>query len=310
MLINIDKKAYYDIFSEDPHPFVSKKFVDINGYKVDQVLMLVEDSMKPKIGIIAGIQDRSLLCPFSAPFGGFHFTHELIYISVINSFIEDLKRYAISKGLSFIKITLPPNIYHQTINSKLINSLFNSGFKIKALDITSWVDLKSFENRFSQKRSREYLKQALNNGLFFKPVTQIDEKLEAYELIRMNRSQFGRRIFMSFEDLEKINEIWNVDYFVVKDKNDEILASAIFYRAHKSIVYAVFWGDNEKGRSKRAMNFCLFNLWNYYKQSGFKFLDISISSEEGIPNEGLLRFKETHEAISSLRYTFTWSPDA
>lgn len=309
MLINIEANSYYNIFTVDPNPFISRKFIDINSHKVEKVFMLVEDHSKPSIGIIAGLKDSNLFCPFSAPFGGFHFRNELLCVSTINSFIENLKCFIKTNGFNSIQIVLPPNIYHQTFDAKLINCLYNEGFKVKTPDITSWVNLESFDNKFSQKRTTESLKQAMKHGLNFKILTQINEKLEAYELIMCNRRQFGRPLYMTFKDLKEINNIWDIDYFVVNDGSDSILASAIFYRAHKSIVYAVFWGDNEKGRALGVMNFFLFNLWKHYKQSGFKYIDISISSVEGIPNEGLLRFKEMHEAISSLRYTFTWTND-
>ncbi|MCB0806728.1 MAG: hypothetical protein KDC05_13095, partial [Bacteroidales bacterium] len=71
------------------------------------------------------------------------------------------------------------------------------------------------------------------------------------------------------------------------------------------ITYAVFWGDSENGRPLRAMDFMLFNLWNHYKDRKFKYIDLGISTESGIPNSGLLRFKETHDCTSSLRFSFS-----
>jgi len=307
MLINISENEYQKKFPENPHLFLSKEFINLNKSKADQILWLVEDSPNPTIGIVVGLIDSFLYSPFSAPFGGFHFNNELIYISFINEFIGKMKGFIQENSLKGISITLPPNIYHETINSKFINCLFNNDFKIKTIDITSWVDLESYSNRFSHKSSREYINQALKNGLHFHLTTQISEKIEAYELIRMNRLRKDRPIFMSFEDLEKTNDFLKSDYFVVKNKNNEIVASAIIYQTPNQIAFAVFWGDNEKGRPLRAMDFCVYNLLNYYKQSGYKYLDIGISTEEGFPNEGLLRFKETHEATSSLRHTFTWS---
>jgi hypothetical protein len=55
------------------------------------------------------------------------------------------------------------------------------------------------------------------------------------------------------------------------------------------------------------MDFLALNLFNHYKKLGFKFIDIGISSEAGIPNEGLVRFKEIHNCTSSLRFSFSWS---
>jgi len=310
MIIDVDAKTYKSLFQIDPHPFISEKFVDLNSDKVERILRLVNNPDKPSLGLIVGVRNRILLSPFSAPFGGFHFNHELVYAGVINEFIRDIKLFIQLNDIDGIQLTLPPDIYLQTINSKIINSLYYNDFKINSVEITNWVNLNLFENKFKQKSAREYLNQALRKDLSFQLVTEIDDKYKAYELIKMNRMRFGRPIYMTFDDLVKIEKIWETDYFIVYDKNHEVLASAIFYRAHETIAFALFWGDNEVGRPLRAMDFCAFNLWSYYKKSGYQFIDLGISTESGIPNEGLLRFKETHEAVSSLRYSFSWSQKA
>jgi hypothetical protein len=114
---------------------------------------------------------------------------------------------------------------------------------------------------------------------------------------------------MTFDNLMDISKLWPVDFFQVTDKTDKMVAAAILYRGHPKIIQAIFWADSEPGRSLRAMDFCLFNLWNHYKNLGYNFVDVGISTESGIPNEGLLRFKETHESFSSPRFTFSWSPE-
>jgi hypothetical protein len=85
-----------------------------------------------------------------------------------------------------------------------------------------------------------------------------------------------------------------------------MVASAIFYRFTSNIAYAVFWGDNLLGRSLNAMDYLIFNLWNHYKSLGYIYIDIGNSTEYGIPNETLLRFKEIHECDSSLRFRFSY----
>ena len=306
MLINISENEYYQKFPSDPHLFISREFVNLNKSKTEQIFRLVEEHSSPSLGLVTGLKDGYLLSPFSAPFGGFHFSHELVYVSVINEFIQNLKCFIKSNSLKGIQITLPPNIYSETINAKLINCLYNNGLKIMTLDITNWVDLKSYNQKFNIGNSRTYLNQAINHGLMFKLTTQTKEKLEAYDVIKMNRTRLERPLYMSFDDLQKTNKICEIDYFTVEYINNETVAAAIFYRADPTIVYGLFLGDTEMGRKLRAMDFCTYNLWNHYKQYGYKYIDFGISSEEGIPNEGLLRFKETHEATSSLRYTFTW----
>ena len=304
MLIEIDSERYRKLFPLDPHPFVSKSFIELNKSKADRIVYLIIDSDKPEIGLIAGVRKGILSSPFSAPFGGFHFRKEIMYITEIDHFITSLKGIPFSADYNGIDIILPPDIYHPSFNAKMLNSLIRNNFKLSSADITNWVDLHSFSGSFRQRNSREYYRQALRNELSFDLISDIDETKQAYNLISENRAKFGRPIFMSFEDIEETGELWPVDFFKVCNPDDVMVASAIFYRNHPYICYAVFWADNEIGRPLRAMDFLSYNLWAYYKDLGYKYIDLGISTEEGVPNEGLLRFKESHEAVSSLRYKF------
>lgn len=308
MLIDIGAKEFYKYFPHSYHPFLLKDFIELNKHKSDRLVWLADTSNNPSIGLIAGDINGFLFSPFSAPFGGFHVSSEFITISQICNFIESLKEYISVNRLKGIKIILPPDIYAPVMNAKLINCLKNNGFAIETMDITSWVNLDNFQDRFSHSKARQYLNQAVKNGLQFKLVNEKKDKQSTYTIIKENRESLQRPIYMSFEDIEKVNTIWEVDYFLTRDGAGNDLASAIIYRAHPQIAYAVFWGDNEKGRSLRAMNFTVFNLWMYYKKLGYKLIDIGISTENGIPNEGLIWFKESHDAESSLRYSFKWIP--
>lgn len=303
MIFNISPKDYYKCFKEIQNPFLQEKFIELNSYKVDNILYLVNNAERPAIGIILGAKGGILLSPFSAPFGGFNYTHENIYIGEIEKFIEDLKDYFSLNKYFSINIVLPPSIYGNSFNAKAVNVLIRTGFNLKATDITNFVDLNRFEEKFQQRNSREYYNQAVRNKLTFVILQNADDKKYAYDLISDNRKKFGRPIYMSFEDIIRTSEIWHVEFFGVFTIDGGMVASGIFYRFHKKIVYATFWGDNEEGRKFRAMDFLSFNLWSHYKKSGYSFVDLGISTEqEGIPNEGLLRFKESHEAISEIKF--------
>lgn len=307
MLIDVDPKTYGRCFRSDPHPFVCAPFVDLNRGKVEQVVRLVREGDKPALGLVAGLKDRTLHSPFSAPFGGFHFRHELVYIGEIERFLDSLKSYIRSQGLAGVDITLPPDIYHRTFNAKTVSCLIRGGFRQETPEITNWVDLAEFDGEFSQKNSREYYRQALRNGLVFEPVDGAGERAEMYELIRQNRQQFGRPIHMTLDDVLAMNRLWPVDFFKVSDAGRAMVAAAMLYRSHPGICHFLFMGDNEAGRGLRAMDFLISSVWSTYKKLGFRYIDLGISTEQGAPNEGLLRFKESHDCVSSLRYRFVWS---
>ncbi len=305
MLVEVNDETFRKYFPADPHPFISNLFIELNKSKVDRIVRLVENIDKPEIGFVAGIRNNVLFSPFSAPFGGFHFKKENIYADKIDSFIASLKEYCLLNNLDEFKIVISPDIYNQTFNSKCINSLLRTGYNSELPEITSWINLQNFQGKYKQKNSREYYRQAVRNSLVFEHTTVERDKSDVFELICENRAKFGRPIYMSLEDINNTEKLWPVDFFKVSTVDGSIVASAIFYRFHPEIIYAVFWGDNDLGRPLRAMDFMLLNLWSYYKELGFKYIDLGISTENGIPNTGLLRFKETHEAVSSLRYTFS-----
>ena len=310
MLIEVDTSTYNKHFPVNPNPFISEAFIELNKRKADKVVRLIDNSDKPVMGLTAGIKEGILKSPFSAPFGGFHFRNENIYISKIEDNIKSLQQYIISQQFKGIDLILPPNIYHETFNAKVINSLIRMGFRYSIPEITNWINLNQFKEEFTQKNSREYYRQAIRNELSFNISDDIKENEDLYELIRQNRAKFGRPIFMSFHDIINTGRLWPVDFFKVTSRDGLLVASAIFYPFHSEICYAVFWGNNETGRPLRAMDFLAFHLWNHYKGLGYNYIDLGISTEQGNPNEGLLRFKESHDSTSSLRYTFSWhAPD-
>jgi hypothetical protein len=306
MLIEVDPKRYRRAFSSDPHPFISDAFIELNAGKVERVVRLVDDSSRPDIGLIAGLKKRILRSPFSAPFGGFNFRHEIVYASRIDKFIESLKSYAASESIDAIEITLPPDIYHPTFNAKTVNSMFRNGFRVRSLEITNWVDLETFDGQFSEQNSREYYRQSLRNGLQFRPAADDGERMEAYRLVAQNRARFGRPIYMSFDDVMNTSALWPTDFFMVTAADGTLVAAAILYRNRSDICYFLFAGDCPAGRPLRAMDHLFLYIWAHYKSLGFRYIDLGISTEDGHPNEGLLRFKESHNSVSSVRFTFFW----
>ena len=306
MIQNINRESFKYYFPEDPHPFISDEFIELNSLKTDTVVRLVQDEEKKHMGLVAGIQNGILSSPFSAPFGGFHCKNENIYSGIIENFINELMVYAIAENLKNIKITLPPDIYNPSLNAKLVNTLIRAGFKMEIPDITNWVNLEQFNGVYHHPASRTYYNQSVRKNLAFHQVYDLVQMKQIYDLIVENRARMGRPIYMSFNDLIKTGKILPADYFKVINIKGELIAGAIFYRAHPTISFAVFWGDAENGRSDRAMDYLVLQLWNFYKKLGYQYIDLGTSTEGGIPNEGLLRFKETHECISALRYTFKW----
>lgn len=305
MILNINSAEFKYFFPTDPHLFVSEAFINLNAFKVDKIVRLIQDTDKVQLGLIAGITNGVLKAPFSAPFGGFHFKNENIYTTAIESYITDLLDYAAASDLTEVRLTLSPDIYSQSFNAKLVNVLIRMNFNMVIPEITNWVDLDEFNGTYSHNASRTYYNQSVKNKLEFHQTDKKDEMEAIYNLIVENRTRMGRPIYMTFNDLLGMGNLFDIDYFKVITEDGQLVAGGMFYHSNSQTAYAVFWGDALEGRPLRAMDYLIFKLWEFYKNKGFKYIDLGISTESGIPNEGLLRFKETHECVSALRYSFT-----
>ncbi len=307
MLKEISEKEFYSLFTSKQNPFLSKEFYLLNKEKVEEVKFLINDEPKPTIGMILGRVEQSLLSPYSAPFGGIHYSHSNIYIDKIEAFAENIKEYFYLNQYHFFKCVFPPSIYGVSFNHKMINAMVRKGFKLETPELTSYVNLNDFNYRFTHKSSREYYNQALRNKLVFKPVSDDKTKQEIVDLIKENRERSGRKLRMNFEDFMKIESIWDVNYFGIFNSENLMVAGAIFYVfPNDKLVYTAIWGDSNDGRNLRAMDFLTFESWSHFKKNDFHYIDLGISTEDNaVPNEGLLRFKETHEAITEMRYILT-----
>lgn len=296
---------YKESFLQSTNPYISIPFLELNAHKADKLLCFSNKQVRPDIGIVFGLKNNQLFSPFSAPFGGFHYRHEHVYVEEVDLFLSDLKKYFEKETYPKLSITLPPDIYTTNMNAKFINSFIRNGYNLSSYEITNQICLNEIQESYQHRSAREYYLQAQRKGLEFKKVDSLKDVSTCYQIVSENRRRLGRPIYMNLEDLLLMKTLWPVDFFLVFDANNEPVSSGIFYRAHKEIVQAVFWGDTEAGRPLRAMDFMILELCKYYKSAQFSWIDLGISTETGKPNSGLLRFKETHESTSSIRYTFS-----
>ena len=301
------EKKYKNYFPDDPNPFVSEGFINLTKHKVDRIVRLVNSDKDVCIGLVAGIKDNSLLAPFSAPFGGFHYKYEAIFYNQIYDFILGLKRYITDENIETIKITLSPNVYNPCINAKLVNAFVRLGFTMNTPDIISYMDLRHFDGEWCKSEVRQNCNRAIRNGLTFSHVIDEASIKDAFDIISGNRTGQKRHIYMSLNDLLEVNSVIPVDFFLVRNMRGDNIGSGVFYRGHKKIVQGIFVGDLLSSRNLGAMDFLFLNVFNYYKENGFDFIDLGKSSSDGEPNVGLIRFKEIHNCISTLGYSFSLS---
>ena len=308
MLIEVSKDVYRKHFPTDLNPYLSEAFLELVGFKVDRIVRLMSDNHA--MGLIAGLRDNMLLSPFSAPFAGFHYSHEYLSYEIIYDFISELKNYVRDQGLKCVSVTLPPDLYQTCMNAKCINAFVRQQYTMTTPEVINWIDLRKFDGSFVKHTVTQNYRKALRNNLTFNVVTDEESIHQVYMIIFRNRNIQGRKIHMSLNDIVKVKTIMPVDFFLIKDSCGNNLGAGVFYRGHEKIAQGIFVGDDLVNRSLGVMDLFFASVFEYYKQMDYDFIDLGASGVNGEPSVGLLRFKEIHNCASSLKFTFTWSPDS
>jgi len=308
MLIEVSKDVYRKYFPTDLNPYITESFLRLVGSKTDKIVRLMR-SDDHSMGLIAGLKDNILCAPFSAPFAGFHYSHEYLSCDIIFDFISQLKNFVRENNLHRVTITLPPDLYQTNLNAKCVNVFVRLGFTMSIPEVVNWIDLKKFDGTWVKVSVAQNYRKALRNQLSFHVVSDDQSIQEVYMIISRNREIQGRKIHMSLNDIVQVNTIMPVDFFLIKDSHGDSMGAGVFYRGHEKIAQGIFVGDDLNNRSIGIMDLLYASIYEYYKKMDYDFIDLGASGLNGEPNIGLIRFKEIHNCTTSLKYTFSWSPD-
>lgn len=306
-ILEVSVIEYTEVIKTPYHVFNTTAFNDLNINKCDEVFYLLFREGKFRLGIIGGIKNKIFYSPFSAPFGSFSYISSDVRFQYIENALKLLKRWAVEKGFVSISLTLPPSIYGNSFIAKQCNCLFREGFEISDVNLNYSFDLDSFDDNYPESiwyNARKNLRKSMNNGLLFAMCTNNEEKKIAYDIILKNRKSRGYPLRMSWQQVSDTVQIINSDFFQVYNDKRTSVASAVVFHISDSIVQVVYWGDIQGYSEMKPMNFLSFKIFEYYKSSGKKIVDIGPSTENSVPNYGLCEFKESIGCRIEPKFTF------
>ncbi len=280
--------------------FHSAAFNNLNAHKVDKVEYWLYKDNKFRFGIIVGYDGRLIKSPFSSPIGSIECLTESVDIEKLNLAIRELCEI-ISDD---IKLIVPPAFYNENLVNYSLNSFFNNGFKILYQDINYHFETKDLDHYTSliDRSAKKNLNKSLSFNYEFVLCHSLSEKKLCYEIIKQNRLQRGFPLRLSFNDLTAMENLTQVYYNLLKIDGN-IVASSISYKVSEKYSIVVYWGNLVEYNHLRPMNLLAFNLFHQMKTEGFTHIDIGHSTENGIPNFGLCKFKENIGCKTSLKYT-------
>jgi hypothetical protein len=262
------------------------------------------------MGIIIGESGNQVSSPFSAPFGGFSSVDKNPKIDIVEKSLIALINWVHKKGFKTLNITLPPDFYNRNLTSKIQNSLYRLGFQQDRLDLNYQFHLLKFNETYLSdciwyNARKNYLRSTSFDDLNFTKLDELEQKT-AYDVISENRKEKGYPLRMTWEQVQKTNEVVTIDYFLVS-KGVTPIGAAITFHVSQEVVLVVYWGDISAYSECKTMNYLSYNLFKYYSQTNIQIVDIGPSTENSIPNLGLCDFKESIGCDVSTKLSFSYT---
>ncbi len=198
------------------------------------------------------------------------------------------------------EFTISPEFYGLE-SSLIVSAILNSGASIKTMELNNHIELKTYQgmNRANTKK----LKQ-LKDKLYIAKQSSANDLRAIYDLLTLNREAKGHMLSLSFDNLSKLFNKFSEEFncWAVYDAEDNLRAGAITIDMNKIVRYVFYWGDKIVDHDNLSPVVLLADhLIKQTEKKGFLYLDLGVSSINGIINPGLRHFKRSLGAVDSFK---------
>ncbi len=246
--------------------------------------------------------------PHRGTYGGFNFIKDIDLSSIYES-VKLLIDYFKEKNIKELIFVQSPFSHNIELCTSVFNALLTNKFYISnqefnqslVVDNTPMIDkmMRNNKKRF-KKCEREDFK-----------FTQVFTETEFEAVHKMNeasRKRKGIKISMTFEQIMTMYRLFPNDmYFFNVTQNGVAAASSICIRINSNVLHIFYWGDADGFESYSPIAFLANGIYEFAAKNNFKMMDAGISTFEGIPNFGLITFKENLGFTSSLKLTYSYN---
>jgi hypothetical protein len=305
---SINKTEYQKLFDKPDLPYNCVEYTTLFSQNCDEIVYLLIHEDNFYCGLIAGIREKAIYSPFSAPFSIFSFKGKRIDNLILDQLITLVENYALRLNLNAISYILPPYFYNKELISLLIFSFFKHNYH-PYIDINQYYstsDFIQYETNTINKEIRYKLRAAEKAGLTFQNEIEVEGIEKAFNVIYQNKIAKGRIQRLSLEQILALRNIIDIDFFTVNYEMNPI-ASSIVYRIKPGIVQVIYWGNIIDYNNLYPMNYLAMNMFRFYKDQKIEIVDLGTSMSDREINQGLYRFKESIGASSTIKYTFSKS---
>ncbi len=232
-----------------------------------------------------------------SPFGSFYQKKEdkANLITFWKAVLDDMR----DQGIKRVEIRNPTPIYSSFPQYSVLEDM---GFAVLYKDLNQHINLTG-EVYLHQMQKRK-LKALKEQGFRFSKMDS-DQLETAHKFLTVCREAQGLQINTSWEHLKKLATAMPGTYEcfgVFREK--KISALCITVKVTDKVAYYYLPGTSPMFRNQSPMVMLIDGMVDHYRDDGFEYFDLGVSSFEGRIQETLKVFKERIGAIETEKVTF------
>jgi hypothetical protein len=183
------------------------------------------------------------------------------------------------------------------------NEVFDSSHFREVLDLNQHIIVREWQSNDMSKGNQKKVRQAVSAGMNLRQATSEDVS-KCYEVLSLNRKAIGAPVTMKLTEIQdavvNFPSVYKVNYL---DLGGDVAAMCLTVEIESKVRYVLYWADNLNFRNYSPLALLCEKLVEEARNDGLYFLDLGISSNNGLINEGLYRFKKNLGAVTSTKKT-------
>lgn len=304
MNILVEDLQHHDAL-KDADIFYQKAFYDLHAQPAKTAYLgLAKGAPQHIIGAAQLILDSThARTPIRGTYGGIYLTPQNFSIERAESALTQTEDWLLQQGIKTFEIVLPPFV-EGTHTQEWVNILLRHGFQITAPDLNYIIPVSELAfDKIVNYACLKKLKQIATANLTVRELV-LAEFEQGHRIICENRERKGRRFSMDWSSIQKMQQAFPEAFRMMGAFEGELLrAAGIFIQINAKTIYVFAWGDDGVLSQLTPTTLLAKHLYEYCQQHNFKWLDLGISTEAGIPNLGLINYKLSLGAQASLKLT-------
>lgn len=225
-------------------------------------------------------------------------------LQALDAFVRVAEEALGARGCREVRVVLPPASHDLPLFSISVNVFLRRGYTVlgQELNYDLAIDDRPLAARM-EYGNRKRLNKCLREGFTTAQLPPADYR-RAYAVIADNRRRKGYPVTMTFDEITRMVEVFGDRVMVFGvSRGRELVAAAVCIAVSRDVLYVFSWGDVEGVQDYSPIVLLAGAIYDHGQSKGFKIMDVGISTVDGAPNHGLIRFKRGLGCRESLKLT-------